>query len=60
KKYLLVVLFAVFMIGGLFAQPGHGGDNNGGDHELPIDGGVITLVVAGVAYGLKKSYKHNA
>ena len=60
KKYILVALFTVFMLGGLYAQPGHGGGgDNGGEFGVPIDGGIISLVVAGVAYGIKRSYKHD-
>lgn len=60
KKYILVTLFSVLMLGGLYAQPGHGGDgDDGGGFGAPIDGGLISLVIAGVAYGIKKSYKYN-
>ena len=59
KKYILAVLFSIFMFGGLYAQPGHGGGDDGGGFGAPIDGGIVSLVVIGVAYGIKKSYKYN-
>ena len=56
KKYLLVVFFAVFMLGGLYAQPGHGADDN----EMPHASisGIAALLVGGAAYGLKKTYSN--
>ena len=56
KKYLLLVFFAVFMVGGLFAQPGHGT----GDNETPHASisGIAALLVSGAAYGLKKTYSN--
>jgi len=59
KKFMLVALFTMFLAGGLFAQPGHGGDGGGdfGQNPAPIDGGIIALVVAGAAYGVKRNVK---
>ena len=53
KKYLLLVFFAVFMVGGLYAQPGKGT----GDNERPGAplSGLAVLLVAGASYGYKKS-----
>ncbi len=60
KKYILVALLSIFMLGGLCAQPGHGGGgDNGGGFGAPLDGGIISLVVAGIVYGIKRSYKHS-
>jgi len=68
KKFMLVALFTMFLAGGLFAQPlsnrtvtppGEGGDGGGTEptNPAPIDGGVIALVVAGAAYGIKRNIK---
>ena len=52
KKYLLVVFFAIFMMGGLYAQPGKGtGDNT--DPSAPL-GGIAVLVISGAVYGMKR------
>ena len=53
KKYLLLVFFAIFMVGGLFAQPG--GDHNGRPGTAtPIDGGVLLLAAVGTIFATKK------
>lgn len=55
KKYLLVAIFSIFMLGGLYAQPGGGGVDEGGKGPgAPIDGGIAILVIAGIGYGVKK------
>ena len=57
KKYILVALFTVFMLGGLYAQPSGTGDSGGPTDAgagAPIDGGIISLIVLGSAYGIKK------
>lgn len=56
KKYWLISFFVLFLgIGNLQAQPGSGGDGDGEDPtDVPIDGGISFLLVAGAAYGLKK------
>lgn len=54
-KMLLILLFVLVYIiipGNIFAQ-GPGFDDDVID-EVPLDGGVGALVVAGVAYGVKK------
>jgi hypothetical protein len=57
KKYILT-LIVVFAFVGAFAQPGHGGNGGGGhDPAAPIDGGIVLLVVAGAAYGVKRNLK---
>ena len=55
KRSLLIISLILFTITGAFAQPGHGGDNNGGGHGVPLDGGVIAMVLVGVAYGAKRN-----
>ena len=57
KKFMLVALFTMFLAGGLFAQPGDGGGGGGLEPGAPIDGGIIALVVAGAAYGIKRNIK---
>jgi hypothetical protein len=55
KKFLLTSL-VVFAFVGAFAQPGHGGNDGGGQGPgVPIDGGIVLLVAAGAVYGMKRN-----
>ena len=50
------LLTAVFVICGLAYVPSLLAQTLLVDVEVPIDGGVILLVAAGVSYGAKKAY----
>jgi len=57
KKYILVVLFSVLMLGGLYAQPSGGGGDSGGPVDagaVPIGANLVLVVIAGIGYGTKK------
>jgi hypothetical protein len=63
-KKLTTLLAALLFFGliNLYAPPGDpGGGPGGGDPpvgtDVPIDGGAIVLLIAGVAYGAKKLRK---
>jgi hypothetical protein len=59
KKILSVLAFTFFMSLPLISLAQPGGDDDVVD--VPIDGGISLLVVAGVGYGAKKIYnlRHN-
>lgn len=62
KKYILVALFSIFMLGGLYAQPSGGGGDSGGPGDagaVPISTNLILVVLAGVGYGTKKILEIN-
>lgn len=47
-----MVLLFLGTLGTVIAQGGPGGP--GGDPEVPLDGGAILMLIAGVAYGVKR------
>lgn len=51
-------LFCLFLFVSchLSAQP-PGGDGDGEDPDIPIDGGVTLLLAAGVGYGVSRLYR---
>jgi hypothetical protein len=53
KKYWMLLLVVLFMSGGVVYAQGPGFEDDVVD-EVPLDGGVSALAVAGVAYGVKK------
>ncbi len=50
KKYLLTFAF-ILLVAYTYAQPGTPIDN-----PVPLDGGIIALLVAGATYGAKRVY----
>lgn len=62
------ILLLVFLLSGLFvtaqdppvddAGGGPGGDPGGDPDLVPIDGGLVFLLAAGVAYGAKKGMEY--
>ncbi len=55
KIIVFVIIFCIaFMPTLLFAQPGFDDDVN----DVPIDGGLSILVIAGVGYGVKRLKKN--
>jgi hypothetical protein len=56
KKIIIAVILLVSIMFAAKAQPGSGGF---GDEpvDAPIDGGILLLAAAGVAYGKKKLSK---
>ena len=53
KKYILSMILGIallFTVNKLSAQPGFDDDVE----DTPLDGGVVVLVIAGAAMGLKK------
>jgi hypothetical protein len=54
KKFFALLAFAFCMSLPLFSLAQPGGDDDVVD--VPIDGGLSLLVVAGVSYGAKKLY----
>ncbi len=56
KKFLITGMIVLTGIGAVFAQPG----NPGGDPDIPITGGILYLLLAGIGYGayhIKKKIK---
>lgn len=60
KKISLSAIFIVFSVISAFAQcgPMMADPCPPGSTEIPIDGGVLGLLVAGGIYGAKKIYDH--
>lgn len=59
KQTILFAALLFFGVMNLYAPPGDpgggpAGDPPVGDTAVPIDGGAVALLVAGVAYGAKK------
>lgn len=54
-KYLLIPVFLFCFFHAIGRQSGDPG-LPGEDPDVPIDGGIGILLVAGAAYGLKKIY----
>jgi hypothetical protein len=54
KKFFALLAFAFCMSLPLFSLAQPGGDDDVVD--VPIDGGISLLIVAGVGYGAKKLY----
>ena len=52
--FLHLVIITLSVLPRLAAAQGPGDPGNGGDIDLPIDGGVSILIAAGVGYGIKK------
>ncbi len=52
---VLFVLLTVVPVSG-YAQLGDPGEDP--DAQVPVDGGVILLIAAGVGYGVKKKMEH--
>jgi hypothetical protein len=52
KKYTLIICLFLMAVNA-YAQQGDPG-MPGGDPDVPIDGGVGLLLLAGAAYGVKK------
>jgi hypothetical protein len=63
KKQILVFLFLMFFSALIYAQPGlPGGDPSGEPGGpvgtgVPLDGGSLLMLIAGVAYGAKELKK---
>ncbi|MBE0639910.1 MAG: hypothetical protein IH598_15440 [Bacteroidales bacterium] len=64
-QLILTAYLALFISGAIFAQnpppppgdPGGGGGNPPVGGGTPIEGGVVTLILLGAAYGASKAYK---
>jgi hypothetical protein len=60
KKHILILLFIMFFSTLIYAQPGvPGGDPSGEPGGpvgtgVPLDGGSLFMLIAGVAYGAKR------
>jgi hypothetical protein len=60
KKIITIAAILISITYTVNAQPGGGGGGFEDDPEdLPLDGGIILLATAGVAYGLKKFKQTN-
>jgi len=65
KIYLIMTMVAFLGVGSLYAMqpPSGGGGLPGGPSDapagVPIDGGIIALIVLGSTYGVKKYKKLN-
>ncbi|WP_158841110.1 PID-CTERM protein-sorting domain-containing protein [Polaribacter sp. L3A8] len=56
KRYFaLIIMLAITSIGIAQGPPGLGPPSPPG---LPIDGGLLFLVISGVLYGVKKKFKN--
>jgi hypothetical protein len=57
-----IIAIATILVSINFAANAQPGSNDGFDDEkpqdVPVDGGIILLAAAGVAYGCKKNYKN--
>ena len=56
KKFVLILLITLSGLTYLAAQPG----NPGGDPDIPVTGGILYLLLAGIGYGayhIKKKIK---
>jgi len=59
KKMIYCLAFAICLGTAALAQP----EDNGGDpppSDVPLDGGSGALVIAGIAYGIKKIRSNTA
>lgn len=57
KNIFLLTILLLVVVPTVFAQDAPPPPAQQGPVELPIDGGVIALVLAGLFYGIKKSLK---
>ena len=56
KKFFMIISISLFNLSVLTAQPG----NPGEDPDIPITGGILYLLLAGIGYGayhIKKKIK---
>jgi|HubBroStandDraft_6_1064221.scaffolds.fasta_scaffold1471306_1 hypothetical protein len=63
KRFLLVAILPCLICTQVsafkhFTTP-KGGTGGGGSNNAPIDGGIVVLLVAGLAFGAKKIYDKN-
>lgn len=57
-KYIMVLSIATAISFSAQAQPGSGGAGFDDEpQDVPVDGGIVLLAAAGVAYGFKKLKK---
>jgi hypothetical protein len=59
-RTLLIILLLLVCPIMVFSQGGDGTPpppESQGPPQLPVDGGIIALVIAGLFYGVKKSFK---
>jgi hypothetical protein len=64
KRFLLVAILPCLIYSQAsafkhFEKPNTGGNGGGGGNSAPIDGGIVILLVAGLAFGAKKIYDKN-
>ncbi len=55
--YLLMTLLFLFFIGSVSAQPGNPGDGDDPDASIPLDEGLLTVLISGAAIGVSKLVK---
>lgn len=53
-KYILIAAFIFTQATSLLAQPGDGTGFGDDPNDVPVDGGIAFLAVAGIAYGIRK------
>ena len=57
KKFIVIVVGLLLNLTVMFAQPDPG-PPVGEDEPIPLDGGILYLLAAGGAYGMKKIVDH--
>jgi len=56
-KYLFMTVVFIIFIGSASAQPGNPEDGEDPDASIPLDGGLVTVLVSGAAIGISKLIK---
>jgi hypothetical protein len=64
RKLFLILFFSVFVVFALTAQPGEppggsgGGVPVGGEAGVPLDGGLLSMLLAGIAICAYRKLRH--